>query len=193
MPLTVGTLFPVEIAVETSRGPLTIGDVLQDGPAVVAFHRAWCPFCQQAARELTAARDEIAALDAQVVIVYREDASTASGSCDERGVPFVCAGDPQRRLEHAVDVQKFSAARYWLFSPTRLVRALRGGSKAGRASSGMLQGRSTFVVGKDQRIVYAHSSRTAADIPDVDEILHALRGLRAANATGGSATRGPVG
>lgn len=185
MPLTVGALIPVDIAVDTSRGPLTIGDVLRDGPAVVAFHRMWCPFCQQAARELTAARDHIAALGAQVVIVYREDASAAGCSCEERGVPFVCAGDPKRRLEHAVDVQKFSAARYWRFSPRKLIRALREGGKAGLTTSGVLQGRSTFVIGNDHRVVYVHSSRTAADIPDVDEIVAALRSLREASGTGG--------
>jgi peroxiredoxin len=173
MSLAVGAKFPVDIPVQGRRGPVKLSEMTASGPLIVAFHRLWCPFCQQAARDLTAVKGQLDAVGVGVVIVYREDAETACDSCAQRGIPFECLSDPDRELEQATEVKQFAIARYAAFSPTKLVSALRSGSRPGRAKSGLLQGRGTFVVDSDARIVYAHQSRTAADIPPIGDVLTA--------------------
>ncbi|TGD84418.1 redoxin domain-containing protein [Mycolicibacterium sp. CH28] len=174
MALDVGSQFPTTISVYSTKGQTTIGQFLERGPLVVAFHRMWCPFCQQAARELLAAKTEFDAIGTRVVIVYREDARTAQQSCAQRGLPFACLSDPEHDLEHAADVTRFSLRRYLAFSPIKIIRALRSGSSIG-VGSDFLQGRGTFVLDCNGRIVYAHRAVNASDLPHVADILAAAR------------------
>ena len=175
MSLAVGARFPVDIEVASARGPIPLSTMLAAGPLVVAFHRLWCPFCQQAARELSAVKDQLDAARARVIIVYREDVATIAASCTDRGIPFECVSDSARELETATDVERFSIGRYAAFSPRKLIKALRSGSHVGKVNSGFLQGRGTFVVDSNARIVYVHQSVTAADIAPIDDILAAVR------------------
>lgn len=177
MSLAVGATFPVDVAVYSTRGPVRVSDMMGAGPIVVAFHRLWCPFCQQAARELAAVKDQLDALGARVVIVYRQQVDFVHRACNRRGVPFDCLSDPDRRLETAANVERFSIARYAAFSPRRLVAALRSGSHMGKVTSGLLQGRSTFVLDSSGRIVYAHRSLDAADIAPIGEIVAAVESV----------------
>ncbi|NTY62377.1 peroxiredoxin-like family protein [Mycolicibacterium sphagni] len=176
MPIDVGSAFPVDVVVQAPRGPVSIGKLAGTGPLIVAFHRMWCPFCQQAARELLAAKAQFDALGAKVVIVYRENADTVQRSCAERGISFDCLSDSERKLEQAADVERFSLRRYLSFSPAKAVRALRSGSRIG-AGADFLQGRGTFVIDRTGRVAYAHRGVNAADIPSIGEILDAVRAL----------------
>ncbi|WP_220096239.1 redoxin domain-containing protein [Mycolicibacterium mucogenicum] len=177
MVLDVGDRFPIDVAVTYPGGDVSVAQLIAAGPVVVAFHRLWCPFCQQAARDLDRVSDPLAAAGARVVIVYRDDIDTVCTSCVERGLAVDCASDPRQELERATEVGRFSVGRYAMFSPMRLIRVLRAGSRAGKPTSDVLQGRGTFVVGRDGRIAYAHHAVTAADIPSVDDIVAAVRAL----------------
>jgi peroxiredoxin len=168
-------MFPVDVAVDSPSGSIALADLLSTGPLVVAFHRLWCPFCQQAAREMLAVKDQFDALHARVVIVYREPVDFVGRACDRRGIPFDCLSDTRRELEIAAQVERFSIGRYAAFSPRKLIRALRSGSEMGKATTGLLQGRATFVVDQKAFIVYAHKSVNAADIPPIADILVAVR------------------
>jgi peroxiredoxin len=174
--------FPINIAVDATDGPVAWSTLLSSGPLVVAFHRLWCPFCQQAARELASVKEQFDAAGANVLLVYREDIDTISHACTERGVPFRCVSDSERELETATDVERFSIGRYAAFSPRKLIHALRSGSHVGKVNSSFLQGRGTFVVDRDARVVYAHQSRTAADIAPIEEILAAVASTAQAGA-----------
>jgi len=175
--LFVGERFPVDVAVTSADGDVTVAQLIATGPAVAAFHRLWCPFCQQAARDLEQAGDQLAAAGARVAIVYRDDIDTVCASCAQRGITADCLSDPQQELERATEVERFSLGRYAMFSPMRLIRVLRSGSRAGKVTSDVLQGRGTFVVDRDGRIVYAHHAVTAADIPLIDDIVAAVRAV----------------
>lgn len=177
MSRVVGEAFPVDVAVTASAGTTRLSENLALGPLVVAFHRLWCPFCQQAARELMAAKDQLGEFRAQVVIVYREDVDTVRGSCAERGIAFDCLSDSDRDLERATEIKRFSVGRYAAFGPGKLVTALRAGSRIGKVSSAILQGRGTFVVGRDGRIAYAHHATNAADLAPIADVLSALRAV----------------
>lgn len=188
MSLAVGSRFPVDVAVNSPRGTVRLAEMLGAGPLVVAFHRLWCPFCQQAARELVAAKDRFDACGARVVLVYREHVDIVRNSCAERAIPFDCLSDSHRELEAATEIKSFSLGRYPAFAPSKLVAALRSGSRVGKIRTGVLQGRGTFVLDSDARIVYAHNSVTAADISPIDDLVAAA--CSAANTgAGGSSTR----
>jgi peroxiredoxin len=175
--LAVGAMFPVDVALDSSSGRVRLSDVLRDGPLVVAFHRLWCPFCQQAARELLAVKDQLDASGARVVIVYSEPVEFVSRACARRGIPFDCLSDSRRELEMAAQIERFSIGRYAAFSPRKLVSALRSGSHIGKATTGLLQGRATFVVDQNARIAYAHTSVNAADIAPIADVLAAVRSV----------------
>ena len=173
MPLSIGDPFPA-VAVQTPDGPVDLSQRWAQRPLVVAFHRLWCPFCTQSALELATAGEA----GADVVIVYRQDAATAASACAERGVSAECVADPDRALEKATHLQRFKASRYVAFAPTKLVGALKAGGRIGLVNTDLLQGRGTYVVGTDGRIVYAHVSQSAADIPPVDDVVAAVARAR---------------
>jgi peroxiredoxin len=177
MSLAVGTTFPTDVAVDSLHGTVRLSELLGDGPLVVAFHRLWCPFCQQAARELAAAKGELDALGARVVIIYRDNVDFVLRACNRRGTPFDCVCDPGGELAAAAGVEPFSIARYWAFSPRKLVKALRSGSRMGKAKSGLLEGRATFVLDGNARIIYAHTSGNAADIPPIGDVIAAVQSV----------------
>jgi hypothetical protein len=85
----------------------------------------WCPFCQQAARELAAVKDQLNTFGAQVLLVYRDELATVRNSCSERGLPFDCLSDSARELENATELNRISIGRYAAFSPAKLLRSLR--------------------------------------------------------------------
>lgn len=174
MHVAVGAMFPTDIRVVSPGGPVAISKLLGTGPTVVAFHRLWCPFCQQAARDLVDARQDLEESGTRVVIVYRDDVAAVQDSCADRAIPFNCVSDPHRQLEQAADIAEFSLHRYLAFSPAKIVRAIRSGSRMG-VSAQFLQGRGTFVLDRTGKVVYAHRSTNAADIPPIDDILAAVR------------------
>ncbi|MEN4478485.1 redoxin domain-containing protein [Mycolicibacterium cosmeticum] len=180
MSVVVGMKFPVDVEVDSPDGPLTVSQLLGRGPVIVAFHRMWCPFCQQAARDLVAVSDQLDEFGATVVLVYRESVEQVTMSCHDRGIPFQCVSDTARSLETAADVGRFSRTRYLAFSPARAIRALREGSHIG-VGSDFLQGRGTFVLDRNGRVVYAHRSVTAADIPSISEVVAAVQAAAQVN------------
>jgi len=174
MTIAVGNPFPANVCVDSLRGRVSVSQFLGTGPVVIAFHRMWCPFCQQAARELAAAKDQLDTFGARVLLVYRDNLDTVRNSCSQRGLPFDCLSDSARELENAAELKRISIGRYAAFSPAKLVRSLRTGNHLGRAKTGRLQGRGTFVLDRDGHVVYAHQAVTAADIPPIGHVLAAV-------------------
>jgi peroxiredoxin len=174
----LGALFPIDVPVVSRTGTVRIADLITHGPLVLAFHRSWCPFCQQAARDLAGAGDRFREYGARIAIVYREDIDTVTRSCAERSLGVECLSDPRRELEAAAEIERFSIRRYGAFSPARLIAALRSGSRIGAVKADVLQGRGTFVIDTDGRVVYEHRAVTAADIPDIDDVVAAVRSVR---------------
>lgn len=174
MSIAVGERFPA-MRVLSTDGELDLANLWSSGPLVIAFHRMWCPFCQQAAIQLGDAAPELERLGAVTVIVYRENVDAVAAACTERQTAAVCVSDAHRSLEVAVGLERFKLRRYLAFSPRRLLAAHRAGSEVRGMGTNVLQGRGTYVVGCDGRVVYVHEATTAADIPPIDEIVSAVR------------------
>jgi peroxiredoxin len=116
MGIGVGDRFPA-VEVLSVEGPVDMARLWSQGPVVVAFHRMWCPFCQQAAIQLTDVAAELERLGAVVVIVYREELAKVADACEERGTSAFCVSDQHRSLEDAVGLGRFNLSRYVAFSP----------------------------------------------------------------------------
>jgi peroxiredoxin len=106
--ISVGDRFPA-VNVITADGPVALPDRWSRGPLVVAFHRMWCPFCQQAALQLTDAAPELHRLGGGVVIVYRADALAVARTCQERHTDALCVSDADQSL--APSTSRSRAAR----------------------------------------------------------------------------------
>lgn len=179
MSLSIGQPFP-RLAVPSAAGPVDLAERWARGPLVVAFHRLWCPFCQEAALQLAAHTADLTAAGAGVVLVYPQAVDEVAQTCADRGTPFTCVSDPVRALEQAAGVERMRATRYLAgASPRRVARALRGGGRVHLPTSDVFQGRGTYVVGTDGRVAYAHIAASASDIPPVAAIVAAVRELAA--------------
>lgn len=178
MRIGVGDQFPA-VEVLTPEGPVDLARLWSNGPLVIAFHRMWCPFCQQAAIELTDVAPELEQLGGAAIIVYREDLDKVAAACDDRHTHALCVSDEHQSLEDAVGPDQFTPWRYLAFSPRRLFAARRTGAKVGGMGSNVLQGRGTYVVDRGGHIVYAHQAKTAADIPPIDDVITAARSAAA--------------
>lgn len=177
--MRIGDPFP-RVPLQTSDGPLDLATLWTDEPLVVAFHRLWCPFCHQAAAEMADRRDELG----RVVLVYPQPVDEVARTCTDRALPFTCASDPGRTLEHAVGVPQLRPTRYLrTFTPRRVGAALRSGARPGLPNSNVFQGRGTFVLEPGGRVAYVHFARSVADLAPLDDVLAAtvgrLRGVRA--------------
>jgi peroxiredoxin len=180
MSLAVGSTFPI-IPVQSPAGPVSLQERWERGPLVILFQRLWCPFCLRSLRQLEAHAGALREAGGDAVVVYRQDTATVTQTCASRGVLFDCLSDPDHELETAAQIRRFGLGEYLGFSPARLVPAFREGSgrRIGLVTTDLLQGRGSYVVGREGRIVYAHLSSSAADTPPVEEILDAVRAAAA--------------
>jgi peroxiredoxin len=71
--LKVGDRFPDFTLPDAAGKPLTLKDLLTQGPAVVSFYRgSWCPYCNLALKALQNALPQIAAQGGQLVAISPE-------------------------------------------------------------------------------------------------------------------------
>lgn len=146
MTLGVHDRFPAATVTTVAR-PVALRDLWTRGPLVVAFHRLWCPFCQQAGLDLSRLAPRLYAMGGQVVIAYRESLDAVTSTCIERHTQAVCVSDADRRLERAVDLRRRGSVR-----------------------------RATFVVDTQGRVAYVHRAATLADIPPIHDLSGAIDG-----------------
>lgn len=88
MTIGVGERFPV-VNVLSVEGPVDLACLWLQERLIIAFPRMWCPFCQQAAIQLTDAASELERLGVVTVIVYREEVATVASTCGDRGTYVV--------------------------------------------------------------------------------------------------------
>jgi peroxiredoxin len=118
---------------------------------------------------------------ADVVAVFQYRAAPTHNFCRKRDVPFDCLGDPERKLYHAVGLERGSPREY--IGPQLakgFVRAGRKGIFGGNPEGGDVRQRpGTFVVASDGTVAFAHHNKDSADHPDTAELLRVVESLRA--------------
>ena len=124
------------------------------------------------------AYEEFLAAGAEVVAIFQYRGQPTKNFCRRRGVPFTCLGDPERDLYHAVGLERGTMREY--IGPQLakgFVRAARHGAFAGVPKGDVAQRPGTFVIGRDDKVAFAHYNKDSSDNPDTAELLRVVKSL----------------
>jgi len=166
--LQVGEVMP-EFALHATTDELVrLSDVLRRTPVVVSFFRGtWCEYCQSFVRALADAHDQIRAAGAEVLALSPQ----REGLDGTRKLPFAWLRDDGNRVARSVGVA-FELPRDLSWAYRELGIDL---PKLNQSDRFELPVPATFVVGKDQRIRFAHVEPDYRQRPTVQEVLSAVQ------------------
>jgi hypothetical protein len=121
--------------------------------------------------------DELASLDAAVLVVGFEAERRVGGYCQRYQIPFPCLVDAERAVYRAYGMGRGS----WLrtLTPRALAPYIRqvfsGRLIRSAADQDVRQRGGDFVIGRDGRLTMAYASDDPADRPSIDQIIAAIR------------------
>ena len=104
--VAVGDRLESFILSDATGAPVTLEDLVADGPAVIVFYRGgWCPYCNLALRtyqqELL---PELIAFDARLVAVSPQSPDESLSTAQKAGLEFTVLSDPGSRLASRIGV-----------------------------------------------------------------------------------------
>jgi peroxiredoxin len=166
--LQAGEAMP-DFALHAATGKLVrLSDVLGQGPAVVSFFRGtWCGYCQAFVRTLADAHERFRAAGAGILAIspQREGIEAASA------LPFPWLRDDDNAVARKVGVA-FELPRDLSWAYRELGIDV---PKLNQSERFELPVPATFVVGKDQRIRFAHVEPDYRRRPDLQAVLGAVQ------------------
>ena len=172
--LQAGETMP-DFALHAASGEVVrLSDALARGPAVLSFFRGtWCGYCQAFVRTLADVHDQIRAAGAQILAIspQREGIEGATG------LPFPWLRDDDNLVARKVGVA-FELPRDLSWAYRELGIDL---PKLNQSDRFELPVPATFVVGKDQRIHFAHVEPDYRRRPDAQVVLGAVQKSMTAN------------
>jgi peroxiredoxin len=156
---------------------VSLGTLLEAGPAVVTFYRGgWCPYCNIQLRAYQAILPEITALGAQLVAISPQLPDGSLSTAEANDLIFAVLSDVGNTVARTFGL-------VWSL-PEELRAALRSNNKALPGINGddswELPVPATYVIGKDYRVVLASIDVDYRQRLDPGEILAALKRLRSA-------------
>jgi peroxiredoxin len=160
---------------DVKGNPVSLTDLLRQGPVVLTFYRGgWCPYCNIQLRAYQAVLPQVAAWGAQLVAISPQlpDQSLSTAQTDELTFDVLS------------DVGNHAARRFGLVYalPEELRAALRSNSKALPGINGddswELPVPATYVIAQDGRITLAYIEVDYRKRLGPEAILDALRSLR---------------
>ena len=166
--LQAGEAMP-DFALHAASGEMVrLSDVLAQGPAVVSFFRGtWCGYCQAFVRTLADVHDQIRAAGAEILAISPQ----REGIEGARALPFPWLRDDDNLVARKVGVA-FELPRDLSWAYRELGIDL---PKLNQSDRFELPVPATFVVGKDQRIRFAHVEPDYRRRPTVQEVLGAVQ------------------
>jgi peroxiredoxin len=155
--------------------PLSLGTLLEAGPAVVTFYRGgWCPYCNIQLRAYQAVLADISALGARLVAISPQLPDGSLSTAEANELTFDVLSDVGNRVARSFGL-------VWSL-PEELRAALRSNSKALPDINGddtwELPVPATYVIVRDRRVALAAIDVDYRKRLEPDAILSALRSLR---------------
>jgi len=155
--------------------PVSLGTLLEAGPAVVTFYRGgWCPYCNIQLRAYQAVLADISALGARLVAISPQLPDGSLSTAEANELTFDVLGDVGNRVARSFGL-------VWSL-PEELRAALRSNSKALPDINGddtwELPVPATYVIVRDRRVALAAIDVDYRKRLEPDAILSALRSLR---------------
>jgi peroxiredoxin len=86
--------------------PVTLGEIVADGPAVVVFYRGgWCPYCNLALRTYEAELlPELARYSARLVAISPQNPDESLSMSEKAGLSFTVLSDPGAALAYRLGI-----------------------------------------------------------------------------------------
>jgi len=102
----VGTVLHSFSLDDASGNPVSLDQIVQDGPAVIVFYRGgWCPYCNLALRtyqqELL---PQLGAFDARLVAISPQSPDESLSTVEKIALEFAVLSDPGARLANQIGV-----------------------------------------------------------------------------------------
>jgi peroxiredoxin len=91
---------------DATGSPVTLGEIVADGPAVVVFYRGgWCPYCNLALRTYQAELlPELARYGASLVAISPQNPDESLGTSEKAGLSFTVLSDPGAALAYRLGI-----------------------------------------------------------------------------------------
>jgi len=156
---------------------VSLGSLLEAGPAVVTFYRGgWCPYCNIQLRAYQAALPEMNALGARLVAISPQLPDGSVSTTEANNLTFAVLSDVGNKVAHSFGL-------VWSL-PEELRAALRSNNKALPGINGddswELPVPATYVIARNGRVALAAIDVDYRHRLEPDAILTALRALRPA-------------
>jgi peroxiredoxin len=172
--VAVGDQAPTFVLPDATGNPVSLHELLADGPVVVSFYRGgWCPYCNLELRALQAALPEITAAGARLVAISPQTPDESLSTQEKADLTFDVLSDAD------ADVSRRYGLVYTLDDDTRHVYAAFGNDLAriNGTDTWELPVPATYVIGRDGTVTYAFVDpdyRHRAEPADVVAAVNAL-------------------
>ena len=186
-PVAVGEVAPDLTLVGGDGNDVPLRSLHREGPAVLVFLRYFgCTFCRAHVAEVRDEREAFAEAGARVVLVGQGVPGQAASFCRERGLPFLCTVDPNRRAYEAFGLGRARVRD--LADPRVAARGARLAAsretRQGRITGDPRQLGGTVVIDGAGIVRFVHRNRTVWDDAPNDVVLAAVEQARRADVGG---------
>lgn len=148
-----------------------LGDILKEGPAVIAFHRGhWCPFCRINAHALMDIEQQVRARGGQIVAITPERGHFTSQHRADAGASYRILSDIENAYALSLDLAVWvdDDVRSHLLGFGRDLTLYHG------SSGWILPIPATFIVGRDRKIITRFIDPDHRHRMALDDILSAI-------------------
>jgi peroxiredoxin len=166
-----GDIMPPFVLPDETGRLVSLGELLQGGPVVVAFHRGhWCPYCRISADALAGLEPRVRQAGGQIVVItpevqrFNRQLKSDAGS----GYPLLSDIDSGYALELGLAFRIDDTSR------TAMEKRGRDLPTFQASESWTLPIPATFVVGRDGRIVASYVDPDYRKRMEIEDILAAL-------------------
>lgn len=170
--LQVGDAMPEFELTDASGTKVKSADLLATGPAVIVFHRGgWCPYCDLTIRAYQRAEADFRAAGVKLVAIAPEPADKAAATIAQTGARFDLLSDP------GCQVASLFGVAYELDPGVRETYQQLGFNVGELNGDGSwkLPLPATYVVGTDEKIVWASVGTDCAQRVDPAEVVAAAK------------------
>ena len=150
---------------------VALSSFTKDGPAMVVFYRGgWCPYCNFQVQGLTKAYDQFQERGVTPVLISVDSASEATKTTATYEIPFPVLSDStlaaHKAFNVAFEVDADTLAKYETYGIDL--------EKASGKDHHNLAVPSVFLVGTDNKILWAHADADYQTRPSPDQLLAAI-------------------
>ena len=170
--LKVGDHAPA-IVLENAKGAIVdVGTLLKKGPVIVTFYRGgWCPYCNLELKAYQQILPEIAAAGASLVAISPEKPDDTLSTAEKNALSFEVLSDVGQKVGRAFGlVYEFTEELKRAYHDFNLDIPARNG----RPGEWALPISATYVIDRNNSIVYAYTDVDYRDRADPREVLQVL-------------------